>query len=80
MLTSNEEASLRESLRFREEDRWLHLLYRSVFLLGLTLTLTGVALDCHANLRHFCNTTQSYADIPGTSPADCLCVCAPASG
>jgi len=28
MLNSNEEASLRESLRFREEDRWLHLLYR----------------------------------------------------
>ncbi len=28
MLTSEEEAALRESLRFREEDRWLHLLYR----------------------------------------------------
>jgi len=28
MLNSDEEASLRESLRFREEDRWLHLLYR----------------------------------------------------
>ena len=28
MLTSDEEATLRESLRFREEDRWLHLLYR----------------------------------------------------
>ena len=28
MLTSDEEAMLRESLRFREEDRWLHLLYR----------------------------------------------------
>ena len=32
MLNSNEEASLRESLRFREEDRWLRLLYRSVIL------------------------------------------------
>ena len=30
MLNSDEEASLRESLRFREEDRWLRLLYRSV--------------------------------------------------
>jgi hypothetical protein len=28
MLNSEEEAALRESLRFREEDRWLHLLYR----------------------------------------------------
>lgn len=28
MLTSDEEASLRDSLRFRERDRWLHLLYR----------------------------------------------------
>lgn len=28
MLTSDEEASLRDSLRFREQDRWLHLLYR----------------------------------------------------
>ena len=37
MLTSDEEASLRESLRFREEDRWLHLLYRSVILLGLAM-------------------------------------------
>ena len=28
MLTSDEEASLRDSLRFKEQDRWLHLLYR----------------------------------------------------
>ena len=28
MLTSEEEANLRESLNYREEDRWLHLLYR----------------------------------------------------
>lgn len=33
MLSSTEEASLRESLRFREEDRWLHLLYRQVGLI-----------------------------------------------
>ena len=28
MLTGEEEANLRESLSYREEDRWLHLLYR----------------------------------------------------
>ena len=28
MLSSGEEASLRDSLRFAEQDRWLHLLYR----------------------------------------------------
>jgi hypothetical protein len=28
MLTSEEEALLRETLQYREEDRWLHLLYR----------------------------------------------------
>ncbi len=28
MLTSGEEASLRENLHYREEDRWLHLYYR----------------------------------------------------
>ena len=29
MLTSREEEELQDSLEFREEDRWLHLLYRS---------------------------------------------------
>ncbi|CAL8472035.1 g11577 [Coccomyxa elongata] len=29
MLTSGEEASLRENLHYREEDRWLHLYYRA---------------------------------------------------
>ncbi|EIE23608.1 TPR-like protein [Coccomyxa subellipsoidea C-169] len=29
MLTSEEEAALRESLHYREEDRWLHLFYRA---------------------------------------------------
>ena len=28
MLTSGEEASMRENLHYREEDRWLHLYYR----------------------------------------------------
>ncbi len=41
MLTSDEEASLRESLRFREEDRWLHLLYRSVTLLSFCKRIAG---------------------------------------
>ena len=30
MLTSEEEAALRETLHYREEDRWLHLFYRSI--------------------------------------------------
>ncbi|KAK9905515.1 hypothetical protein WJX75_001308 [Coccomyxa subellipsoidea] len=29
MLTSEEEAALRETLHYREEDRWLHLFYRA---------------------------------------------------
>lgn len=45
MLTSDEEASLRECLRFREEDRWLHLLYRCVTFRASSLHTKLVTFD-----------------------------------
>ena len=77
MLTSEEEASLRESLRFSEEDRWLHLLYRSVSFWarrwhrGFVYLITVLSHPHSSPVDVISNPTQTDIERPG----GCCCVC-----
>ena len=63
MLNSEEEAALRECLRFREEDRWLHLLYRCAS--GSSAhSIAGIDLLIGAPEFHSAHRSRSRRAVP----------------